>query len=70
MSDSLKAKYIPSWKQQPGKITKSDKGIIIHPYDLISMVQKKKGLDQAADLAVKLLNKKYNAIFDDIKEGN
>ena len=61
-------KYIPSWKQVQGKITQTEKGIMVHPHDLISLVQKKKGPEQAGKLAVKLLTNKYNKILD-ILEG-
>lgn len=63
-----KSKYIPHWKQTQGKITKTEKGILIHPYDLISLVQRKKGLDPAGELAVKLLTRKYDQIFEEAKE--
>ena len=67
MAAQPKVKYIPHWGQTPGKIKKSGQGMIIHPYDLISLVHKKKGLEQAGKVATQLLSQKYNKIFEEEK---
>ena len=70
MSGQTSSKYVPYWKQAPGKVTKTDKGVLIHPHDLIALVHKKKGLEEASKLALKLLEKKYDRLFESAKESN
>ncbi len=56
-------KYYPDWTQPQGKTSKKGSKVHIHPYDLISYVHKRDGIDKAGELAVKLINQKYAKIF-------
>lgn len=67
METNQRFKYEPDWNQTRGKVIKADGVVRIHPHDLIALVHKKKGLDHAGKLAIKLLSTKYDRIFDESK---
>jgi hypothetical protein len=60
-------KFKIDWNQPIGMIRKFDSFIILHPVDLISRVQKSKGMDEAGKLALKLIKKKYDQLLEDSK---
>ncbi|MFY0627396.1 MAG: hypothetical protein JXR07_13930 [Reichenbachiella sp.] len=60
-------KVVPDWNLPEGKSKKEEGKVRVHPYALISYVQKKWGIIKASEIAVTLLNKKYNRRFEESK---
>jgi hypothetical protein len=60
-------KYYADWSQPQGKTTKKGIKVHIHPYDLISFVHKKQGIDKAGALAITLITQKYNRLLEESK---
>lgn len=61
-------KYVPDWNVPQGKVSKHEGEVHLHPHDLIALVHKKKGFDQAGKLAIQLLAKKYDQKFEETKQ--
>jgi hypothetical protein len=61
------SKYILKWEQPLGKVAQQGESLLIHPYDFITLVHRKKGLDEACKVALKIIKDKYNVIFDKAK---
>jgi len=60
-------KYKVDWNQTPGRVTKTETHVILHPIDMVAQVHKKKGLDEACALALELIHKKYMSTMDNEK---
>lgn len=62
-----KLKVIPDWNLPEGKSKKEDGKVRIHPYTLISYVQRKWGIIKASEIAQTLINQKYKRLFEKSK---
>ncbi len=62
-----KFKLIPDWNLPEGKSRKEEGRVRIHPYALISYVQRKWGIIKASEIAIRLLNQKYKKKFEESK---
>jgi hypothetical protein len=63
----LKFRLYPDWKLGENQSKKEGSVVRIHPYILIRFTQKKWGVEKACGLAIKLIQNKYQKMFDEVK---